>query len=735
MSRLSLVYDLTPSRPWLFSALSADSAMLSAQGIDLGPRDPAFCEIAPSHLSFWAHVPERAVPTPAVRGLLDETARMLEAGRHVLLLSWTPDPVAQQSLQRLLAKHPVLSRHEVRALFIVGRPVCMLEQRYRLPPLLISHREGREHVRLYGALPALIRNAEVCWGRDRVSLLANATELALTTPQQAVARGVLDFLGAAGDLSMAEAPVHPLSLRSRAGRRLYWTPTVRENAWPPLDTERFMATLREVDSRWEDEIVAPLAMRRALARSAEGSTAELEGMLGLAPGALACPERLAEEREAPADAPLDAERVHTFAAALPPELHAPLLARFANDRHLLTPDQTALAAALAGLSGSGSSGGRAGGRPGSTVPDAAMSGSATPGPAASGSAALGPDASPHFAHLGEPEPPVELTVLTMTCNQAGYIGQCLESVRTQQTSFPVRHLVLDHHSDDGTAAIVAAEAARHPTIRPVLLTRRRFTENVMGLFTRCRSKYAALCDGDDYFTDPRKLQRQVDFLERHQDCTLCFHPVGVVHENGDPPGVYPPPRMLSGGVRESYVLEDLFQGNFIQTNSVVYRWRFAAGVPDWFRPDLCPGDWYWHLLHAEQGRIGFLREIMSVYRRHASALFSTSIHSVLEHRRIHGMAELQTYHVVNAHFNNRYFDKLAGLANGVLANFLEISVSEGDDRLLREATELFPPFARHFLDSLARLSGERPAGKEGRPGAAGAAAGRRPAPGETHGRP
>ncbi len=659
MSRLFLIYDLSPSRPWLFTTVHANRALLNAHGIDLGPFHPWSWERVPSHLPYWNVRPEGAAVPAYLAGMMAELARRLASGQDALLLSWTPNLLAHQSMERLWQKYPAMAKHDVRILFILGRPVCVLEQRYRETLSLLPEHVGFLHAKRYGSLPDLIINARQKWGDNKVSLLANLSDNPVAQARDDLGGSLFDFLGCPPPLPLPHLPRHPLFLASNTARRLSWTPEVRGNAWPYLDEGLFMDSLCAVDRQWGTEPVCPQKVRNALIRDSADALRELEALLALKTGSLDCPDWLAAQPEAPIDAPLPDDRLRAFAASLPPEVREPLCRRFANDAPLLRPDQKALAGAL----------------------------SAT-GPA-------------DYTAIGEPVPPVALTVLTMTYNHKAYIAECMDSVLAQQTSFPVRHVVLDHLSTDGTADIVAAYAAKYPSIRPVLLSGRRPSENVMGLFLRCRTKYAALCDGDDYFTDPLKLQKQVDFLESRPHCALCFHPVRVVYENGEhPPAVHPPLSMLPGGAREEYSLADLLQGNMIQTNSIVYRWRFREGMPEWFRPDLCPGDWYWHLLHAEMGKIGFLQEAMSVYRRHKKAIYYTTAVSSLEHRRVHGMAELQTYKVINDHFRNRYFSSLAMLASGVLADFLKIYVDEEDQTLLNEASKTFPNFVRYFLSAL-----------------------------------
>lgn len=310
-------------------------------------------------------------------------------------------------------------------------------------------------------------------------------------------------------------------------------------------------------------------------------------------------------------------------------------------------------------------------------------------------------AIPLARHIGHnwPPTPAKVTVLTLTRNQNNMISRAIDSVIAQRADFPVEHIIVDDGSTDGTQNVITAYADKYPHIHPVFLCKKaRCGENVTALFSRCRSPYVALCDGDDYFTDPYKLQTQVDFMEAHPECGLCFHPVKVVYEDGSGrERTYPPLEEMPRGVREFYYLSDLMRVNFIQTNSVMYRWRFTEGLPDWFVPDLVPGDWYWHLLHAETGKIGFINKVMSVYRRHAASLFYASEISPKANRLKHGLSELRSYDVINKHFKGRYAKVLQPLANNVFANFLEHYMETGDNGQLTTASECFPELAKDFF--------------------------------------
>ncbi len=293
----------------------------------------------------------------------------------------------------------------------------------------------------------------------------------------------------------------------------------------------------------------------------------------------------------------------------------------------------------------------------------------------------------------------KVSVLTLTYNHADFIEQNIQSVLEQQTDFPIEHIIADDDSDDGTQEIILRYAKRYPHIVPVFQRTRSYgSANTRALFESASSEYVALCDGDDYFTDPCKLQTQADFLDAHQNCALCFHPVEVVYEDGSERSrVYPPLDILPGGVKPFYRLADLLSFNFIQTNSVMYRWRFKDGLPDWFRTDILPGDLYWHILHAELGNIGFIDKKMSVYRRHRDAVYYTAEINTKVHSGLHGLEKLKAYAAINEHFKGEHFSILKDLMFGVFADSLSQAIETGNNENFFLMLERYPTFAKHFL--------------------------------------
>ncbi len=219
-----------------------------------------------------------------------------------------------------------------------------------------------------------------------------------------------------------------------------------------------------------------------------------------------------------------------------------------------------------------------------------------------------------------------VSVICLTFNHEKYIRECLDGFMVQETDFPFEVIIHDDASTDGTAGIIREyELARPDIFKPIYQRANQFTQNVDAvkkfIFPRIKGTYAAWCEGDDYWTDPLKLQKQIGFLRNHPDYAVCFHPVEVRWEDGREENTFfPAPEMRF--FKSDLSLQDLLKRNFIQTNSAVYRWRFHTDSPDLLPDFILPGDWYLHLLHAETGKIRYMDDVMAVYRRHADGLWT-----------------------------------------------------------------------------------------------------------------
>ena len=118
-----------------------------------------------------------------------------------------------------------------------------------------------------------------------------------------------------------------------------------------------------------------------------------------------------------------------------------------------------------------------------------------------------------------------LSVVTVTYNHEPFIAKCIEGVLMQQVSFPIELVIGEDCSTDGTRRICQEYAEKYPDLIRLIIS----DSNVGGLanerrvMTAARGKYVAYCEGDDYWTDPLKLKKQVDFLESHPEYTASFH--------------------------------------------------------------------------------------------------------------------------------------------------------------------------------------------------------------------
>ncbi|CAN5797917.1 hypothetical protein BH23THE1_BH23THE1_31010 [soil metagenome] len=211
----------------------------------------------------------------------------------------------------------------------------------------------------------------------------------------------------------------------------------------------------------------------------------------------------------------------------------------------------------------------------------------------------------------------KVSILCLTYNHVKFIRQALDSFLMQKTDFDFEVLINDDCSTDGTVEIIKEYQKKYPQIiKPVFQKENLYSKGIRNMMTRfllpkAQGKHIALCEGDDYWTDPNKLQLQVDFLEKNTDYALCFHPVRLVYEDKEEIESVFPDR------KSGFTLIRLIERNFIQTNSVMYRKQTYKNM----RTDVMPGDWYLHLYHAQFGTIGFIDEVMSVYRRHEGGIW------------------------------------------------------------------------------------------------------------------
>jgi glycosyltransferase involved in cell wall biosynthesis len=214
---------------------------------------------------------------------------------------------------------------------------------------------------------------------------------------------------------------------------------------------------------------------------------------------------------------------------------------------------------------------------------------------------------------------MKVSVVVVTYNHARFIAQALDSVLAQETNFSYEVIISEDCSTDRTRDIVLEYQRNYPGRIRLLLSQQNLNTNYV--LTRgidhARGLYIALLDGDDYWTSPRKLQKQADFLDQHSDCAICFHDALSFNEKGAPePKCYVP-----GNQKPMATLKDLLVVDFIPTAAVMFRRGLYASLPAWY-DSLSVGDWPLHIINAQYGRIGYIPETMSAYRIHDGGIWT-----------------------------------------------------------------------------------------------------------------
>jgi glycosyltransferase involved in cell wall biosynthesis len=218
-------------------------------------------------------------------------------------------------------------------------------------------------------------------------------------------------------------------------------------------------------------------------------------------------------------------------------------------------------------------------------------------------------------------PPPKVSVVMVTYNHERFIAQAIESVLMQRTTFPVELVLGEDCSTDDTRRLVLDYQRRHPDKIRLLLLQKNVgaCPNFAMTVEACRGEYLAFCEGDDYWTHPEKLQRQIDYMEAHPEMALCHHTVDYVRwEGGCRVLLKKFPPESDRGDRQA---NDLIGNNFIQTCSLMIR-RSCLPVLDERFQALKLGDWPLCYLAAEHGKIGFLSFEMADYRIHESNTWS-----------------------------------------------------------------------------------------------------------------
>jgi glycosyltransferase involved in cell wall biosynthesis len=213
-------------------------------------------------------------------------------------------------------------------------------------------------------------------------------------------------------------------------------------------------------------------------------------------------------------------------------------------------------------------------------------------------------------------PDYAVSVCLITYNQVDFIRKAIDSILMQKVNFTWEIIIADDLSTDGTREIVKEYQEKHPQLIKLVPRSKNVGPgiNFIELIYSAKGKYISYLEGDDYWIDDKKLQKQFDALEANPDCTICFHRIYEIQGHSDKKTIVDlvPPNSLE---RTKYSILDLARNNFIPSLSLFFVNGLFKEFPSWYLG--CPaGDYALHLLNAKKGDIYFIPEFMGVYRRH-----------------------------------------------------------------------------------------------------------------------
>lgn len=307
------------------------------------------------------------------------------------------------------------------------------------------------------------------------------------------------------------------------------------------------------------------------------------------------------------------------------------------------------------------------------------------------------------------QPPL-VSICCITYNHAPFIAEAIEGFLMQRTSFPVEILIHDDASTDGTADIVRHYEQCHPwLIRPIYQSENQYSKKVKVAhlnYRRARGEFLAFCEGDDAWTDPLKLERQIQRLRAHPECRLSFHPaLRVDHARGErrkTVGLY-------GGERTRIVAPEeviLKRHGQIPTAACVIRRAALAEFLDFTAPRayLTVGDIYMQIISALPGGALYLPERMSLYRARTSGSWSTRIAGDPRMQFEHAQAVARSLGELDQISGGRYRSAFARRTRKYLRGILRSPRIEAADRarLLAEFGAVLGPGDR-LADTLRRL--------------------------------
>ncbi len=244
-----------------------------------------------------------------------------------------------------------------------------------------------------------------------------------------------------------------------------------------------------------------------------------------------------------------------------------------------------------------------------------------------------------------------VSIFCVSYNHEQFIAQALDGFVMQKTNFDYEIVISDDCSTDNTKSIINEYIQKHPKLFKDVSPRKNLgmQKNWLHTLSECTGKYIALCEGDDYWTDADKLQKQLDFMEQHEDCALTYHPVNVVCVDGEYKYPYDKPKTMA-------TTKDLILSHFIPTCSILFK-QIPIPIKEFKILKKISGlDVALELLISLHGNFYLLNEKMATYQQHSSSVTKQKI-KITKHKKLI-IKEILFLKKFNKHTHFKYNNEL-----------------------------------------------------------------------------